>query len=618
MNRLLAIIAAIAACSVTLPVAAQPAQADPAAIFAAEHAAVGGAAWDRIAEIVEKGTFEGQGLSGPYTSYLDPRGGLNKVAFTVAGTIQGNGYDARGSWSQQDGLIEPLDDPAGVASAKTNAYIVRNGWWNPAQNPATMAYAGAKQADGKTYDVIHVVPDGGNPIDVWIDAATHLIAKTVQTDRSNTVTTTTFSDYRSTQGVMYPFSTLINVGDPKYDQHTHAQSVTFSETLAQADLTRPENQRNGTIAGGTSVTIPIDLPNPDRSHIVIVVRVNGSRPLHMIFDTGGSNVITPQAAKEIGLHGSGAIAGGGAGEQQVSFQLASGATLSIDKAMLPKQQFAIFALPQADVHETGRYAIDGIVGYEVLKNFVVSVDYANKTMTLTDPAAFKYAGGGTGIRFKSAQIPVIPVKVGGATGPFMVDTGNGFYNTIALPFVTANRISVERSTVVAQSSGNIGGAVRSPLARLKSIQIGPYTIDRPVFEVTNTKHGALAGTAFAGNIGASILCRFDVTFDYGNGVMYLKPNANFNKPFAGTIDGMSLYRPNAATLQVTYVNPNSPAAKAGLRPGDKIVGVEGIAVRPLGADDIATYEKKHGAIVVTYERDGATHTGTLVLGEMVP
>jgi hypothetical protein len=618
MNRLLVSLITIAAFATALPAVAQTPASDPAAIFAAEHAAVGGAAWDRIAEIVEKGTFDGQGLTGPYTMYADPKSGFNKAIFTVAGIVQGSGYDAHGSWSQQNGLVEPLEDPASVATAKTGAYIARNGWWNPAQNPAAISYTGSKQDGGKTYDVIHVVPDGGNPVDVWIDAATHLIFKTVQTDRSNTITTTTYSDYRETSGVMYPFATLTNIGDPKYDQRTAVKSVDFSETLAQADLERPQNQRNGTIAGGTSVTIPFELGNPDRGHIVIVARVNGSRPLHMIFDTGGSNVLTPEVAKEIGLHGSGAIAGGGAGEEHVSFQLAGGATLSIGGATMKEQQFVILPLPQADVHESGRFTVDGIVGYEVLKNFVVSIDYVNKRLTLTQPNAFRYTGGGTGISFKSATIPVIPVTIGGVTGPFMVDTGNGFYNTISKTFVQSNNLPVEASPVVVQSSGNVGGAIRSPLARLQSVKIGPYTIARPVFEVTNTKSGALAGTAFAGNIGAAILSRFDVTFDYANSVIYLKPNANFAKPFVGTIDGMSLFRPDAATLEVSYVNPKSPAAKAGLRAGDRIVAVEGVTVRPLGADDLLALEKKQGTLVVTYVRDGTTHTGRLVLGEMIP
>lgn len=81
---------------------------DPRTLFVEEHAAVGGAAWDRLAEIVEHGTFSGQGLTGPYVSYIDPRGGLSKIVLQLAGTTQGQGYDRAGLWAQQNALVTPL------------------------------------------------------------------------------------------------------------------------------------------------------------------------------------------------------------------------------------------------------------------------------------------------------------------------------------------------------------------------------------------------------------------------------------------------------------------------------------------------------------------------------
>jgi hypothetical protein len=589
---------------------------DPASLFAAERAAVG-SAWDRIGEITERGTYDGGGASGPYVTYTDTHTGYSKSLVTIAGTVQASGYDAKGSWQAQDSLVEPVGDAATVASARSAAYAARNGWWNPGGDPATFAYAGRKSEGSNAYDVVRVVPQGGTPMDVWLDAATHLIARIVSTDSSNVTTTTTYGDYREIDGVHYPYSTVVGTGNPKADQHLHAAAVVFAASPVAADLRRPQNERTGTIAGATSTTIPFQLDNPYKGHIVVTVSVNGSRPLHVIFDTGGSNVVTPEIAREIGLKGAGSVAVGGAGEQETTAQIASGATLRIGAATLTKQQFGIFPLPRSLVKMTARYPVDGIVGYEILKNFVVSIDYVKRTLTLTDPAAFRYAGTGAAIAFTSATVPVIPATFDGVPGSFMFDTGNAFYNTISQGFLEAHALALPGKVLV-QSSGNLGGAIRPRLVRVPEIGIGPYRVAHPVFAVTNTSKGSLAGTTFSGNIGQAVLSRFDVTLDYAHDVIYMKPNANFAKPFLGSLDGMSLYESDAGQILVSYVNPGSPAAKAGLAAGDRIVAVDGVPVAKLGPSDIQAGEAPGKTVTVAFERAGAARTCTLILREMVP
>ena len=600
------------------PTLADSGTSDARALFAQERAAAGGNAWERIAEIVERGTFRSGGLSGPYITYTDTRRGWSKSAVHYAGTMQGSGYDARGTWSQQDGLVEPLEDAASVASARASAYIARNGWWNPDRDPATFAFEGRQEQSGRIYDVVRVVPAGGDVLVVWLDASNHRIAKIVQTNASNVVTTTSYSNYRSTGGVFYPFATMQSNGNPQYDQHTSVTEVAFMPAARLADFTRPPNQRSASISGSSQTVIPFELDSAGKGHIVVAGSVNGSRPLRLIFDTGGSNVLSPETAREVGLRGQGAVAAGGAGEQQVSVQIASGAKLTLGTATFRNQQFGIFPLPPSLTGITSRYRIDGVVGYEVLKNFVVSIDYVHRQLTLSDPRTFRYAGGGTAVRFSSATVPVIPVSFDGVTGSFMVDTGNAFYNTISESFVSAHSLTPRLpGSIVVQSSGNIGGSIRPRLTRVDSIGIGPYAIDRPVFAVTETSKGALAGTAFAGNLGEPILSRFDLTFDYDRSVIYFKPNADFHKPFVGSLDGMSVYKPDATQLSVAFVNPGSPAADAGIVAGDRIVSIDG-ASGNLGPADLSAAEVAGASLQLRLMRNGVLQNVTLVPREVVP
>jgi membrane-associated protease RseP (regulator of RpoE activity) len=259
------------------------------------------------------------------------------------------------------------------------------------------------------------------------------------------------------------------------------------------------------------------------------------------------------------------------------------------------------------------------VGYEILKNFTVSLDYANHRMTLTDPKAFVPPAGATAIAFRSATIPVVPATLDGVAGWFMFDTGNAFYNTVSQQFLDAHKLARRfTDNVLVQSSGNIGGAIRLPIARASTLQIGPYRVRGPIFAVTNTTKGALAGSTFAGNIGSPVISRFDISLDYQKSVIYWKPNANFSRPFIGTLDGMSLYTTDSGVLTASYVNAGSPAAAAGLRAGDRIVSANGVSAKMFGQSGMAILEQRGKPIAIVYERAGVRHAATLVPKEMVP
>ncbi|HTA38406.1 MAG TPA: PDZ domain-containing protein, partial [Candidatus Acidoferrales bacterium] len=99
---------------------------------------------------------------------------------------------------------------------------------------------------------------------------------------------------------------------------------------------------------------------------------------------------------------------------------------------------------------------------------------------------------------------------------------------------------------------------------------------------------------------------------------YMKPNANFAKPFVGSLDGMSLYESDAGALTVSYVDPGSPAAKAGIAAGDVIVRIASIAGETFGADDLVAEESPGGTLKLTLTRKGKPREATIVFEEIVP
>ena len=85
------------------------------------------------------------------------------------------------------------------------------------------------------------------------------------------------------------------------------------------------------------------------------------------------------------------------------------------------------------------------------------------------------------------------------------------------------------------------------------------------------------------NLGIGMLKQFDLTLDLGRDRIILKPLASppgFDRDRAGVRAS-----PDGTALRVLFVSPQGPAAKAGLKAGDKIVAING---QPIGKDFFAT------------------------------
>src|SRR5262245_26484302 len=130
-------------------------------------------------------------------------------------------------------------------------------------------------------------------------------------------------------------------------------------------------------ATAPATTIPFELAN---RHIIVKVSVNKSRPLSFIFDTGAdAAIIRMDPAKELGLKLEGSVRTGGAGEGTQSGQLVRSATWSLVGLESFKQPVAI-ALPMPELPAGMGREIDGIIGGQFIREFVVELNYQARTM----------------------------------------------------------------------------------------------------------------------------------------------------------------------------------------------------------------------------------------------
>jgi S1-C subfamily serine protease len=96
--------------------------------------------------------------------------------------------------------------------------------------------------------------------------------------------------------------------------------------------------------------------------------------------------------------------------------------------------------------------------------------------------------------------------------------------------------------------------------------------------------------------------------------MYLKPGKEFNRLSEADMSGIRFGRANGRTV-VDSIDPNSPAAEAGMREGDVLLEVNLEPVEDLSMSVLKSrFRSSPGSEVsVTYQRGEERRTVTLVL-----
>jgi predicted aspartyl protease len=135
------------------------------------------------------------------------------------------------------------------------------------------------------------------------------------------------------------------------------------------------------LARGAKTEVPIRLANPAKPLILVDVHANGCGPFQFAIDTGTStSSITPQLAKELSLTTSEIPPITGGGGQIVA------STAKLQSFQLGGAKIENMAVVVADFFTMLNAAIgaklDGIVGYNFLRNYKVVIDYPGETLAL--------------------------------------------------------------------------------------------------------------------------------------------------------------------------------------------------------------------------------------------
>jgi predicted aspartyl protease len=320
--------------------------------------------------------------------------------------------------------------------------------------------------------------------------------------------------------------------------------------------------------------------------VVLPLRINGSDTLHFILDTGVNTTIVTNLGgiDSLMLPNMSRIELSGIGDGEPITAIRSLHNV-VELDGLSGREQVVYILEQ-DIFHLSAYMgmeVHGLLGYSLFSNFVVEIDYSRKRLVFHDPKSYRPK--------RRAQVLPMSVERGkpyveakalaaGQERPvkLLIDTGASH----ALSFYTNDSlraVPLPGKHFRAFLGRGLNGDVHGHMARIEGFELGGFSLKAPIATFPDPEAVALALELSDrdGSMGADLLKRFVVAFDYPRGRLLLTKGMHYYDDFTYNMSGIDLATPYPGMrfFQVSAVRKGSPAARAGVRERDELLEVNG-------------------------------------------
>jgi PDZ domain-containing protein/aspartyl protease len=462
-------------------------------------------------------------------------------------------------------------------------------WAEPGQGGGTVKLVASERDSLDRYDVLEVMPpdlaNGGRLLRsrrLWFSRTSGLLMRMDGRDDQREVTTR-LTDWRRAGGRLRSFVNETGlVGMPANQLRATIDTVLTNVPVTGLAFTIPSESVSDVrwLGQAGRARLPFDYR---ARHVWLRASVDGGPPQDFLFDTGASvTVLDSSWAAEHGVRTSGRMqaagagaAGGAAFGTLATFRIASE---SGDGIELENVKVATLDVNPAFEPLLWR-RMAGVIGYDVISRFVVTIDYDQHVLLLEAPEGWRYEGHERPLPMvMNGTVPALTGTLDRTeTGLFRLDVGSSSTVDVHGPFARAHRLKERMKRTQPVEGVGFGGSFSSEIGRLGSMSLGPYEWDDPIVSLSNATEGAFASEDFAGNIGNRILERFRVTFDYQRRNVYLEPGKLYAERDHLSRAG-ALFARRGGVVTAEDVLAASPADRAGLRSGDEVLAVDGKAI----------------------------------------
>jgi|GEM_PF-6116900 len=451
-----------------------------------------------------------------------------RVETTVLGEHVIAGYDGQTSWSQFGNWVTK-DSATPTREVRDEIEHSLKVILATALPATKLEILPAKPVDGKLCDVIKITPEGQTPTTIYADQQNHLMlrAEYMGIDREQGVMGlkgVDYLDYRPISGSFMPFKTVEYLNGKKVSETT-MNEVDFNFAMTD-DLFQMPKESEVSQVNINPVTIPFDFIG---DYIITRVRLNNKIEEKFIVDTGASQtVLDKSVAQKLGpfTGGNYSITTGG---KALSVNYMTLSNLSVGDINMDNITAMVHDLSSLTLAPGSR--IGGLLGANVLKRFLVTIDYRDKVLILANPRSVAIPKGATILPITpvfSAAVPVVKATLDDKlSANFLLDTGAPFNN---LPVGLAKSLLNTPVLPVAKAAGLDGQKVAMGAVRFKTLKLDNLVVSDPVFAVSPqmaaTSPSGLFTASALGILGNPIWRQFRTTLDYRNERLILEPNGN--------------------------------------------------------------------------------------------
>ena len=227
--------------------------------------------------------------------------------------------------------------------------------------------------------------------------------------------------------------------------------------------------------------------------------------------------------------------------------------------------------------------VDGIMGISVVAPYVVEINFQRKVMLLhpktTDITQRQPDNKKT---FLAKMLPIgnksieLLVKTGdGQSMTLALDTGNAFFATTHRDVLERVGVWKEgRTAKFLKQSFVATGPVDSWYVRLKDLKIFGVPVAESVWSIIDLPSSSAEGD---GTVGFGFLKNFNITFDMERRRVWFENfSGKVSEPQPAHTGVTAIFDPRVKRVRIVRVTPDSPADKAGIKPGDFLLSVGGV------------------------------------------
>lgn len=220
--------------------------------------------------------------------------------------------------------------------------------------------------------------------------------------------------------------------------------------------------------------------------------------------------------------------------------------------------------------------IDGIIGYSFLRRYIVHLDFDKRQMEVYTPGRFKYPRGGQLLKPNFSTLPLLQANVEDSKtflNRFIFDTGAGLCFLLSRDYVTDSAVFKSKRKFYPTQAEGLGGKKQMEIAVMKSIKIGNYKFKKVPVHVFEDDYNVTNYPSLGGLIGNDLLRRFNITLNYPEQSIHIKPNNHFDDSFDYSYTGLGIYLIDGQ-IKVVDIIEGSPGDKAGFKTDDIIFSIE--------------------------------------------